>query len=335
MARSKEHTDNKKDKYYIRIWQIASLVLTLLLIGSLFIENISILKTDTLDEKEIADKTIEYLNKNILQRETTVAIKSIEESNGLYNLKLSIDGRDIDSYVTKNGRLLFPQVIDLTTIPETSNIKIDVPKSKKPKVELFVMSHCPYGTQIEKGIIPVVKILKDKIDFEVKFVNYAMHGKKELDEQLLQYCIQKNHKDKYLTYLGKFLEDGNSEEAIKTSEVIKESINSCISETDKKYKVSESFEDPKKSLWAGSFPPFKVYDVENKNYDVQGSPTLVINGKKIETRRDAQNLLISICNAFDNKPVECEMDLTSVGNPAPGFGYDTQGGSVAAAGCGA
>ena len=75
----------------------------------------------------------------------------------------------------------------------------DLVKADKPKVELFVMSHCPYGTQAEKGMIPVVELLKDKISFEVKFVDYAMHGKKELDEQLRQYCIQKEQKAKFLT----------------------------------------------------------------------------------------------------------------------------------------
>lgn len=53
------------------------------------------------------------------------------------------------------------------------------------------MSHCPYGLQMEKGIIPVVETLGDSIDFQVKFCDYAMHGQTELDEQVLQYCIMK------------------------------------------------------------------------------------------------------------------------------------------------
>ena len=87
-------------------------------------------------------------------------------------------------------------------------------------------------------------------------------------------------------------------------------------------------------MWSGRFPPFKVYDAENKKYGVQGSPTLVINGEQADTGRDAQSLLAAICSAFDDKPAECKTDLSSAGNPAPGFGYDTQGGS-ATAGCGA
>ena len=33
-------------------------------------------------------------------------------------------------------------------------------------------------------------MLKDKIDFELKFVYYAMHGEEEIDEQLRQHCIE-------------------------------------------------------------------------------------------------------------------------------------------------
>ena len=79
-------------------------------------------------------------------------------------------------------------------------------KSDKPNVELFVMSHCPFGTQAEKGIIPVVNLLKNKINFSVKFVDYSMHGKSEIDENTLQYCIQKEESKKYIPYLTCFLE---------------------------------------------------------------------------------------------------------------------------------
>ncbi|MBU3941884.1 MAG: hypothetical protein KKF74_03150, partial [Nanoarchaeota archaeon] len=49
-----------------------------------------------------------------------------------------------------------------------------MPKKDKPEVELFVMSHCPYGTQIEKGMLPVARLLGDKIDFNIRFCSYAM-----------------------------------------------------------------------------------------------------------------------------------------------------------------
>ena len=37
-------------------------------------------------------------------------------------------------------------------------------------------------------------------------------------------------------------------------------------EVDKKYKVTELFEDPNKAQWKGRFPPFNVHDEENVKY---------------------------------------------------------------------
>jgi hypothetical protein len=42
-------------------------------------------------------------------------------------------------------------------------------------------------------------------DINVKWVPYVMHGQKEADENVIQYCIQKNEKDKYVKYLNCFL----------------------------------------------------------------------------------------------------------------------------------
>ena len=47
--------------------------------------------------------------------------------------------------------------------PDCKNNWLCTPKKEKPEVELFVMSHCPFGTQIEKGMLPVARLLGDKI----------------------------------------------------------------------------------------------------------------------------------------------------------------------------
>jgi hypothetical protein len=43
-------------------------------------------------------------------------------------------------------------------------------------------------------------------DVNIKFVQYIMHGQKEADENVVQYCIQKEQEPKYLKYLKCFLE---------------------------------------------------------------------------------------------------------------------------------
>jgi len=204
-------------------------------------------------------------------------------------------------------------------------------KKAKPEVEVFVMSHCPYGTQIEKGILPVVELLGDKIDFTVKFCDYAMHDKKELDEQTLQYCIQKDFNDKYLDYLGCFLEDGDTDRCLKEAGIDQKKLDSCIKETDEKFKITENYED--KSTWMGRFPTFDVHKEENERYGIRGSPGFVVNGVVASTGRDPASLLKTVCLGFDEKPEECGKKL-STETPSPGFGFSGSG-SSSSGGCGA
>jgi hypothetical protein len=203
-------------------------------------------------------------------------------------------------------------------------------KKAKPSVEVFVMSHCPFGTQIEKGILPVVDLLGDKIDFELKFCDYAMHDKKEIDEQLAQYCIQEEQNGKFLDYLNCFLEDGDSDRCISEIGIDKEKLSFCIDATDKQFKISESYAD--KSTWKGSFPSFDLFKSDNLKYGVQGSPTLVINGVQARTGRDSASLLDAVCTGFKDEPSECSESLSSA-NPSSGFGFGTTA-NTAASTCG-
>jgi len=357
MEENHEPKTQKAKMERIRIWQVSTAILAVLLVvsfsmggyikgnesGSSLSGNAAADKTIGLsgNANAVADKAIKLINENILQEQVTAELKEIEEFNGLFKMILDIDGQEMESYVTSDGELFFPQAIDLTKKPqlqqppETQPAQANVPESDKPNVELFVMSHCPYGTQMEKGILPVVKELGDNIDFELKFVNYAMHPTQgEVEEQLNQYCIQRDYNDKYLEYLGKFLEAGDGKEALSSVGLSESDISQCVEETDKEFDIIKNLED--KSSWAsGRFPNFLIHDADNKKYGVRGSPTLIINGQQAQSGRDAQSILNAICGSFTDKPEECNTDMTSFGNPAPGFGFGTQGGSATAAGCGA
>jgi len=217
-----------------------------------------------------------------------------------------------------------PEPIAASSAAKTAGLNI--PKTRKPIIELFVMSYCPYGTQIEKGIIPVIETLKDKIDFEIKFCDYAMHGKKELDEQAKQYCIQKEQNAEYLDYLNCFLKEGNSDQCIEDIGIDNKKLKDCIKSTDNTYKITENYND--RSTWKGSFPVFNVYAEEVSQYNIQGSPTLVINGVTAKTARDSSSLLDIICAAFSIEPEECSQKLSST-SPTPGFGFSKSTGNTA------
>jgi protein-disulfide isomerase len=194
-------------------------------------------------------------------------------------------------------------------------------QTDKPEVSVYVMSYCPFGTQIEKGIIPVAEALKDKIDFNIKFCNYAMHGEKELKENTRQYCIEKEQNRKYLDYLKCFLDAGDVTNCIKKTSIDAEQLDKCMATTDSEFKITEGFND--KSTYAnGRYPKFKIYEDEVIKYGVQGSPTIVINGAKVSSDRDPQSLANLICSAFKNKPSECNNKFSS-DKPSSGFGFNS------------
>jgi len=282
------------------------------------------------------DKIEAFINENLMPQGSKATVKEFTEEGDLYKMVIDTgNGQDINSYLTKDGKKFFPQVIDIEEMEnkkreEEEKAKVEkekemaeMEKRDRSKVELFVMSYCPYGTQIEKGMLPVLETLGDKIDFELKFCAYAMHGKKELDEQLRQYCIQKEEPDKLESYLRCFLEASKSEECIASVDINSSKLASCVAATDKEYKVTENYNN--KDTWLnGRFPVFNVYKEDNESYGIAGSPGLVINGKKVQSGRDSKSLLDMVCAGFSNRPEECDADLSST-PPSPGFGFSGEG----------
>ena len=293
-----------------------------------------------LSAEDSKNKIEAFINENLMPEGSSVTIKEFTEDGNYENLyKVIVDignGQEpIDSYLTKDGKFFFPQVIDIEKIErekleaeeqahaEKEKAALEMEKNDKPSVEIYVMSHCPYGTQIEKGMLPVLETLGDKIDFELKFCTYAMHGEKELREQMRQYCIQKEEPDKLKSFLNCFLEADESDKCVAEVGINSSKLASCVAATDKEYKVIESFND--ESTWLnGRFPIFDVHKEDNEKYEIAGSPGMVVNGKKVQSERDPKSLLEIVCSGFNEQPEECGTELSSV-LPAPGFGFDGEG----------
>ncbi|MEK6856142.1 MAG: thioredoxin domain-containing protein [Nanoarchaeota archaeon] len=264
-------------------------------------------------------------------------VSSVKEGS-LYKVTVDINSQQVPVYVTLDGKFLVQQPIPLTGAVTTDSSSQqtatpqNVPKSDKPVVDLFVMSYCPYGTQMEKGILPVVSLLKDKIDFKIRWVSYAMHGKKEVDENTVQYCIQKDQSSKYLSYLQCFLGSSDEASCLTSSGVDKNVLNSCVASADSQFKITELFND--QSSWLnGQFPQYNIDKVANEQYGVQGSPTLVINGVQVQSGRSPQAVLSAVCSSFNNAPSECSTSLATE-TPSAGFGYGSSGADSSAAACG-
>lgn len=267
-----------------------------------------------------------------------ITVKNASEENGIYKIVVTVaGGQDVETYITKDGKLFFDRTMNIEKVEKESQAAknaeaapAEAVKSDKPAVELFVMSHCPYGTQIEKGILPAVEALGDKIDFDLKFCDYAMHGEKELNEELAQYCVKTGEPEKFNSYLSCFLEDGDSARCVAKAKINAAKLKTCVAVTDKKFSVIKNFAD--KTTYKGNYPTFNVYKEDNAKYGVGGSPTLVINGTTVKSGRDSASLLATICAAFNNSPEECLTKLSSA-SPAPGFGTGASASSGSDASC--
>ncbi|MDQ1283866.1 MAG: hypothetical protein QG620_214 [Patescibacteria group bacterium] len=266
-------------------------------------------KTEELTPEEAKIKALEFIDKNLVQPGTKVEVKNITEENGLYKFELDVSGQSITAYMTKDGKKFFPSVMD---IEETEKKAVEakaaeeeaeknVPKSDKPQVDLYVMSFCPYGNKAEDTLKPAYELLKNKVDFNFRYIVntkdgkiQSLHGEKEVAQNEREACVMKNYgKDKWMEFVtyvnancgsdGLCWEDGAKSLSIDTAK-----INSCV--TSEGLKLMQA--DEKSSGDAKA----------------TGSPTMMINGSSTKAVRkygDSESYKQAICNAFNEAPEEC------------------------------
>lgn len=314
----------KKNEKTTKITSVV-LVIALILIALI---SFSGKKIKTIGETEAKEVATTFINTYLMDSGSKASITDVAEEYGLYKLEVDILSGKVESYLTKDGKLFFPQAINIEEM--NSQEKNDVAaspktevtnKTDKPVVELFVMSHCPYGTQMEKGILPVVRALGDSIDFRLMFNDYAMHAEPELTEQMNQYCLMNEQSSLYYDYLECFLVAGDSKTCLAEVKADTKALNSCFDKLEKENKIIANFKN--KVGFQGNYPSFNLFTEENNKYNVGGSPTLVINEESISSSRDSNSLLYTICSAFVTPPDACFSAVLPSAAPAPGFGTGT------------
>lgn len=292
---------------------------------------------NVLGQDEVKTKVENFVKENLIQPGTDLSITKIEKQGSLYKMILSVGGQgqaqEIEAYATNDGKIFFPQAINMDELKKESssqNTQSSAEAAEKkavPEVDLFVMSQCPYGVQAEKGILPAIQKLGSKVNFKLKFVDYILHGQKEFDENLNQYCIQKEEPGKLANYLNCYNISGDSAKCFAQAKITKTKITSCVSTTDKSLGLTEKFKSNSQN------PPFGVDAELNEKYGVQGSPTLVVNGTVINSGRDSASYLKAICSGFETQPAECSAALSSTA-PSAGFGDGTAVAGAGTASCG-
>ena len=243
----------------------------------------------------------------MLSQGQKATLKDTSEEGGIYKMNIDVSGRVFQTYISKDGKYLFTSGIDLDQKIEapTQPKQTEIPKTYKPKVQLFVMSQCPYGIQAEEPMSEILKLLKDKIDFELNFIATAnsdgtfssLHGQPEVDGDLMQVCAMKQYPDKYFDFIICLNKDSknmdkNWEQCAKDNSLDANKLGKC-------WQGSEGKELLKENVKAAE---------EN---DVSGSPTLLINGANYQGQRTSEAFKQGICSGFSSQPSECSQTLTS------------------------
>lgn len=95
---------------------VAIIVAGLLIAGALVYLNkgkVTEKVSETLSPQQAAEKAINYINQNLLTEGTTASLINVVEENGVYKFRLKIGEQEYDSYISKNGKLLFAEGINL------------------------------------------------------------------------------------------------------------------------------------------------------------------------------------------------------------------------------
>lgn len=289
-----------------RIWQVVSAILLLVLVFSLVKAN-GITGAATADS--VKAETLSYINENLLQDGSKATVKSVAEGNGLYVITLDIGGNEFESYVSTDGKLLFPSAIDMTQPVPVSQPQPSqpAPKSDKPKVDLYVMSFCPYGNQAEDTMLPVYKLLKGKVDFNIKYIVNAnkdqiqsLHGQTEVDQDARELAVAALYgKDK----LWEFMAAINS----------KCGRDGSCWETEAK-NIGMDAKKIKDYVDKQGTEALKKEAQDSGTNGVSGSPTMMINGVETQSVYEYGNSEAykqAICSAFNNPPAECSNALSA------------------------
>lgn len=257
------------------------------------------------------EKVVEYLN---ARTGGGVKYVSHEDMGNLYQVTVSFQGQNIPVFVSKDGEYFIQGAIPMSITAQTPQQQPpqDIPKSDKPKVELFIWGYCPYGVQAQGLLAEVAQMLKDSADFEA-VLYYDGHGAHETQQNKIQACIQEVAKDKYWDYAAGFVKNiyPKVSKTRDADEDKSESIKLMKSLGIDDVAVMSCVDDRGADLTA-------EYVARAQEYGVTGSPTLIINGVKVNTARNADAFKTAVCSGFNAAPESCSTTLDSSSTAAEG-----------------
>lgn len=305
-------------------WKPACIALAALLVLSIFlgisgayggIANPSLF-TSTVSKEAVAQNAVDFISANYLNSGVTAGLVNVTETNGVYKTAIrysSSEGEQVTYvYLTRDGSLLFPSAYPLTaraggvvkkTVEESCAA---LTRQDDAALEAFVVSYCPYGTQMQGVLADVVKGVPDLAKhITVRYIGQvtngtvqSMHGSTEAAENLRQICIREEQPQAYWQYVACFINSTSSSSCFATAGVDESRLTACMSDEERGIRYAQD--------------DFSRAD----GYSATGSPTLVLNGATVSEfdfgGRNPEAVKTLLCCGFSAQPGSCATRLSNV-----------------------
>ncbi|MFH1582477.1 MAG: hypothetical protein ABIA08_01825 [bacterium] len=255
---------------------------------------------------EAAAKAVEFINENFLSDENEASLISVNGLGSVYQMVFNIRGTEYTSYVSKDGKLLFPEGYSMEK--EDEGIGSETPKQDIPDVDLFVMSFCPYGNLAENTMLPVYNLLKDKVNWNIHYIVSAngdninsLHGQPEVDQNEREVCVLQNSGLDEWWRFTIYINDNCGSDGLCWQKAAADvgldiqAIENCVS--------------------LKGFSLMQEEAVVAEEAGATGSPTMLINGvgtNSVYQYGDPQVYLEAICSGFNSVPEECSQELSAI-----------------------
>ena len=159
-------------------------------------------------------------------------------------------------------------------------------REEKPgKLDLYVMSHCPYGAKAMIATDAVMKQFGDDIDLDLHYIGNgdasslsSMHGPTEVDDDIREVCAQEHAPDRALSFAACISRDYKNADW-----------EACADEAGiPRATIADCFENEGRELLARSF-------AESADIGFSASPTFLVNNKRSFNAIDPKKLQAEIC----------------------------------------
>lgn len=262
--------DNKK------YWKIATIILSVLLVAVL----IKISTEDDVSSQEAAAKALKFIN-DYMVKSGEATLLDVKEENEAYKITTSYQGQEIPIYVTKDGKLLFTNPINIDLPPQTLDpetppvieVSIDddpVKGSDNASVTIIEFSdfQCQFCEKfytqtlpsIEKNYIETGKVKLVYRDFPLNFHQNAQKAAEASE------CA--DEQNKFWEYHNKLFENQNTLDITSLKQYAKDLVldaskfDNCLDSGQMASEVQKDFQD-------------------GTNYGVSGTPAFFINGRLV------------------------------------------------------